>query len=61
MDKGILDQYIDACELIKETELEIIRLENMQVQMAQDSVMGSNPEYPYEQSAGNGPMRSGQR
>ena len=49
MDKGILDQYIDACELIKETELEIIRLENMQVQMAQDSVMGSNPEYPYEQ------------
>ena len=49
MDKRILDQYIDACELIKETEMEILRLENMQVQMAQDSVTGSNPNYPYEQ------------
>lgn len=49
MDKKILDQYIDACELIKETEMEILRLENMQVQMAQDSVTGSNPNYPYEQ------------
>ena len=49
MDKKILDQYIDACELIKETEMEILRLENMQVQMAQDSVTGSNPDYPYEQ------------
>ena len=49
MDKNILDQYIDACELIKETEMEILRLENMQVQMAQDSVTGSNPDYPYEQ------------
>lgn len=49
LDKRILDQYIDACELIKETEMEILRLENMQVQMAQDSVTGSNPDYPYEQ------------
>ena len=49
LDKKILDQYIDACELIKETEMEILRLENMQVQMAQDSVTGSNPDYPYEQ------------
>jgi DNA-directed RNA polymerase specialized sigma subunit len=49
LDKNILDQYIDACELVKETEIEILRLENMQVQMAQDSVTGSNPDYPYEQ------------
>lgn len=48
MDKKILNQYIDALELIKETEEEIIKLEAMQTQMAQDSVMGSNPEFPYQ-------------
>lgn len=48
MDKKILNQYIDALELIKETEEEIIKLEAMQTQMTQDSVMGSNPEFPYQ-------------
>ena len=48
MDKKILNQYIDALELIKETEEEIIKLEAMQTQMAQDSVMGSNPKFPYQ-------------
>ena len=48
MDKNILNQYIDACELIKETEEEIIKLENMQAQMTRDSVMGSNPDFPYQ-------------
>ena len=48
MDKKILNQYIDALELIKETEEEIIKLEAMQTQMAQDSVTGSNPEFPYQ-------------
>lgn len=49
MDKKILNQYIDAIELIKETEEEILRLEDMQTQLAQDTVMGSNPEFPYQQ------------
>lgn len=49
MDKKILNQYIDAIELIKETEEEILRLEAMQTQLAQDTVMGSNPEFPYQQ------------
>ena len=48
MDKKILNQYIDAIELIKETEEEILRLEAMQTQLAQDTVMGSNPEFPYQ-------------
>ena len=48
MDKNILNQYIDACELIKETEEEILKLENMQAQMTMDSVMGSNPDFPYK-------------
>ncbi len=48
MDKNILNQYIDACELIKETEEEILKLENMQAQMTMDSVMGSNPDFPYQ-------------
>lgn len=48
MDKNILNQYIDACELIKETEEEILKLENMQAQITMDSVMGSNPDFPYQ-------------
>lgn len=48
MDKNILNQYIDACELIKETEEEILKLENMQAQVTMDSVMGSNPDFPYQ-------------
>lgn len=48
MDKNILNQYIDACELIKETEEEILKLENMQTQITRDSVMGSNHDFPYQ-------------
>ena len=28
MNKGVLEQYIDACELIKETEADIRRVKN---------------------------------
>ena len=31
MDKNILSQYIDACELIKETEEEIKKLNSLQI------------------------------
>lgn len=48
MDRKMLNQYIDACELIKETEEEILHLESMQSKMVQDSVRGSNPDFPYE-------------
>lgn len=47
MDKNILDQYIDACALIKETEADIQELEKRK-RSVQDSVKGSNPEFPYQ-------------
>lgn len=49
MDKRILAQYIDACELIHETEREIRRLESLKGRGAvSDSVKASNPEFPYQ-------------
>lgn len=47
MNKNILNDYMDACEFIKETENEIKRLrKNKKVVI--DKVKGSNPEFPYE-------------
>ena len=40
MDKQILEQYIDACELIKDTEEEIRKLRKRRRQIQQDSVKG---------------------
>ena len=49
MDKRILAQYIDACELIHETEREIRRLESLKGRgTVSDSVKASNPEFPYQ-------------
>ena len=47
MDKTILQDYIDACELLKETEKEINRLNQKKKTIIQDSVKGSSHEYPY--------------
>lgn len=47
MDKNILNDYIDACALIRETEQQIRRLQAKQSETTQDSVRGSNPEFPY--------------
>lgn len=47
MDKNILSQYIDACELIKETEEEIKKLNRKKKTVMQTNVSGSNPEFPY--------------
>ena len=47
MDKKILSDYIDACEIIKETENEIKKLEKKR-KIVQDKVKGSNPDWPYE-------------
>lgn len=47
MDKNILDQYMDACALIRETEADIQELEKRK-RTVQDSVKGSNPEFPYQ-------------
>ena len=42
MDKNILSQYIDACELIKETEEEIKKLNRKKKTVIQTNVSGSN-------------------
>ncbi len=47
MDKQILEQYIDACELIKDTKEEIRKLRKHRSQIQKDSVKGSSHEFPY--------------
>ena len=47
MDKQILEQYIDACELVKDTREEIKKLRKRRSQIQQDSVKGSSHEFPY--------------
>ena len=47
MDKRILEEYIDACEVIKDTEEEIRKLESKKRITANETVSGSNPEFPY--------------
>lgn len=47
MEKKVLEQYIDACELIKETEKDIRRLKKKRQTIVQTNVSGSNPDFPY--------------
>lgn len=47
MEKKIVGQYIDACELVRETEKEITRLKKKRKTIVQTNVSGSNPEFPY--------------
>ena len=46
MNKDILLDYIDACELVKETEADIKKLRK--TEMVYDKVSGSNPDFPYQ-------------
>lgn len=48
MNKQILADYIDACELIRETETDIKRLNKKKKTFIQTNVKGSNPDFPYE-------------
>ena len=47
MEKKIVEQYIDACELVREIEKEITRLKKKRKTIVQTNVSGSNPEFPY--------------
>lgn len=47
IDKQILRDYVDACELVKETELDIAKLKKKRKAIIQTNVSGSNPEFPY--------------
>ena len=50
MDKKILEDYIDACENIKDIEKQIQRLKKLKKTVIQTSVSGSNPDFPYEKT-----------
>lgn len=47
MDKAILQDYMDACELVKEAEAEIRRLNRKKKTVIQTNVKGSSPDFPY--------------
>ena len=47
MDKRILNDYIDACEYIRETEAEIRSLKKSRKTVI-DKVRGRNPDFPYQ-------------
>ena len=49
MDKQILYQYIDACELVKETEREIEQIRRRRREIVTDKVKMSDYEVPYGQ------------
>lgn len=49
MDKGTLQQYIDAENVIKQTEQQIRKLREQREAVLTDIVKGSNPNYPYEE------------
>ena len=49
MDKSILQEYIDACKLVEETEQEIKRLNQKKKTIVQTNVKGSNPKFPYQE------------
>lgn len=51
LNKQILNDYIDACELIKETEEDIRKL--WKRESVCDKVSGSNPEFPYQPQSFN--------
>ena len=47
MDKAILQEYVDAWELVKETEKEIQKLNRKKKTIIQTNVKGSMHEFPY--------------
>ena len=49
MDKQILYQYIDACELVKETEQEIERIRRRRREIVTDKVKMSDYDFPFGQ------------
>lgn len=47
MDKQILYQYIDACELVREAETELEKLRRRQGEVVTDKVKGSSYDFPF--------------
>lgn len=51
VDKETLDQYIDACTLLKEIEQEVKKLEKEKCKIEKDKVSGSNHDFPYQRQS----------
>ena len=51
--KEILNDYVDACELVRETEDDIKVLQNEESMMTSEKVKGSMEEYPYIETSFN--------
>lgn len=47
LDKRILEQYIEACALVKEAEAELEKIRRVKKQQEQDAVKGSSHDFPY--------------
>ncbi len=47
MNKSILEQYEDACALVRETEQDIAKLRRRRETIHTSSVKGSQPDFPY--------------
>jgi len=47
LDKKVLQEYIDACELVRETEKDIQKLNQKKRTVLQTNVKGSSPSFPY--------------
>lgn len=51
--KQVLNDYVDACELVRETEDDIAELKQKQSVVTSDKVKGSMNEHPYTQQSFN--------
>ena len=51
MDKEILKQYIDACELVKEAKEDIRKLKKNRKRIEQDRVTGTAHAFPYTKTS----------
>lgn len=50
MDRKILQEYMDACELVKETEQDIERLQKKEKTILTGNVKGSMVDFPYTET-----------
>lgn len=50
MDRKILQEYMDACELVKETEQDIERLQKKKKTILTGNVKGSMADFPYTET-----------
>lgn len=50
LNKEILNEYVDACELIKETEKDIARLQRRMQTIVTGNVKGSMHDFPYAET-----------